>query len=744
MFLFAACMFDIDEDASGSTPAPGDSGSPTDTDETGDPGDSGDDSGHGPPTWDPVAEMLICNQGEDAPLYDAALLDAEVDREDVGFTSRLWDQLAGAGYVRGPYQWPSFEPTHHEPEYAACWIRQSEADLDTALGAAHPVAASLRAVAALQSHPFTEDPLVPGTDAEAALQRLVDAAGGGGDVTAVSQLPSDLAAALAPVFEALAVAIEAREAMVAAGEAVAGGRKLYNGAAGMVISGSAYLPDITDAAAADAHATWFTSAGPSTLLLPAAQLAYAIEAADLARFAGRDDAWSFATEAGTITISGSGDDEHALAEDEAQLLLLDLGGDDTYVDGAGANRDESNPVSVAIDLGGNDAYGYAIVPDDHDTEAVLPSDADGRGRSGSYFTSDSDVPRQGAGRLGIGMLLDLGGGNDTYASLRMSQGFGAHGVGVLYDDAGDDTYAAEAGAQGSGVFGYGLLLDGGGSDTYLAWAYSQGFGYVGSVGVLVDREGNDDYRADPGNAFGGTTLYGSPQLPGGEGNSSFCQGAGFGLRGDSYGLWLSGGLGLLRDASGDDSYVAGVFSEGTGYWEGTGLLSDGDGADQYDALYYMQGGSAHFATGLLHDGGGDDRYNQRFDSYYMHSGAGHDYSLGMLIDDSGDDVYGYGGLAVGASNCQGVGVFVDRDGADTYDARSTYSTGLGNHSGECASRTSHPSIGIFLDSGGDPDTYLWTEGDVRTPADNSTFGIEWNGTDDEHGGAVDGDGEAGF
>lgn len=740
MLFLSACTFVIDEHAAApSTPA----GDTAPADDSGDPGDSGPDD----PvlsTWDPTAEILACNQGADAPLYDAALANAEIAREDVGFPASLWNALARSGYVRGAYQWPSFEAVHHEPEYAACWVRQSEADLDAAALAAHPVASSIRAVAALQSRTWTEDPLPASADLEAALEHLVAAAGGGGDVSAASQLAGDLAAALAPVVEALAVAIEARDAMVAAAEGVAGTRKLYNGAAGMVIGGSAYLPDIADADANAAFESWFTTSGPSTLLLPTAQLAFAIEEADLARFAGRDDTWSFATEAGTIAIAGSGGDDHALGEGEAQLLLLDLGGDDTYRDGAGANRDEDNPVAVAIDLGGNDAYGYDVVPDDHDTEGVLASDAGGRSRSGGYYPSASDVPRQGAGRLGIGMLLDLGGGNDSYASLRMSQGFGALGVGVLYDDGGDDTYAAEAGAQGSAVFGYGLLLDRAGNDTYLGWAYSQGFGYVGSVGALVDVEGDDDFRADPGNGFGGTTLYASPQLPGGEGNSSFCQGAGFGLRGDSYGLWLSGGLGVLRDASGSDSYVAGVFSEGTGYWEGTGLLSDGDGADQYDALYYMQGGSAHFATGLLHDGGGDDRYNQRFDSYYMHSGAGHDYSLGMLIDESGDDTYGYNGLAAGASNCQGVGVFVDRDGSDVYDARSTYSTGLGNHSGECASRTSQASTGIFLDSGGDADTYLWPGGDGRVPSDDSVFGIEWNATDDEHGGAVDGDGAAGF
>ena len=89
-------------------------------------------------------------------------------------------------------------------------------------------------------------------------------------------------------------------------------------------------------------------------------------------------------------------------------------------------------------------------------------------------------------------------------------------------------------------------------------------------------------------------------------------------------------------------------------------------------------------------------------------------------------------------------MFIDKDGSDTYLSRSTYSTGLGNHSGECESRTSQPSIGIFIDGGGDVDVYSWPADTVRTPADNSAFGINWNGTSDEHGGAVDGDGGTGF
>lgn len=698
------------------------------------------------PEWDAAPEPLPCNEGEAAPLYDAALADAEISRDNMGFAESIWSSLARAGYVRGPFQWPSFEPVHHEPEYAACWVRQHAADLDAAGAAAHPVAAALGVLAATAGVPAEGEPVQPDdTSLASALDELADAAGGGDDGDRADELPEELAEALVLIVRALTEGIDARHRMDAASEGVAKPQRLFRDGASMVLSATDNQPSYTDPEATTVYTDWFTSDdGPRALLGPARKLAFAIEDADLQRFAGGDTSWSFDTDAGRILISPSTDDLHD-ASTGAVLLAIDLGGNDTYLDGVGANADEDNPVAVNVDLGGDDTYGYTPVPDDHDTEGLLPSDIRGREPAyGGYWTSSSITSRQGSGRYGIGLAFDLGAGNDTWASLRLSQGFGSLGVGVLADDGGDDTYAAEAGAQGSGVFGYGLLLDGGGNDTYLSWAFSQGFGYTGGIGQLLDVAGDDTFVADPGNAFGGTTLYYSPQLPGGEGNSSFCQGAGFGFRGDQWSTWFSGGVGSLRDVAGNDSYVAGVFSQATGYWEGTGILADGAGNDTYDALYYMQGGSAHFASALFFDGGGDDQYSQTFDSQYMHTGAGHDYSLGLFLEDAGNDVYAYNGLAAGASNCQGVGVFVDKDGSDTYTARSTYSTGLGNHSGECETRTSTPSIGIFLDGGGDPDVYLWPEDELRTPADDSTFGIEWNSTDDEHGGAADGSEVTGF
>ena len=174
---------------------------------------------------------------------------------------------------------------------------------------------------------------------------------------------------------------------------------------------------------------------------------------------------------------------------------------------------------------------------------------------------------------------------------------------------------------------------------------------------------------------------------------------------------------------------------------------DGDGNDAYDAHYYAQGGAAHYAIGaLMDDGDGDDTLNVNMAPNSMHFGAGHDFSVGLLVNAEGDDHYRFTTLAQGASNCQGIGIFVDNDGSDTYEGTSDRSVGLGNHSTECEApeRTVARSIGLFLDSGGDPDSWTLPVVDRPAPADNTSFGFQMHGTDDEHGGAVDGDGATGF
>ena len=289
----------------------------------------------------------------------------------------------------------------------------------------------------------------------------------------------------------------------------------YLGAtAGIVLpgaSGGGFI-DLTDPAIKALLSRTFDE---GALVAGAARLAAAIEEIDWAKVAG-DKGFSFdvQTPIGRVVVHGGGDDTYEDDDADAIALLVDTGGKDTYrkpvgaVGGAqvvGEAPGTRINVAVAIDLGGEDLYAYAEEPDPLDNvkdKAAgpimrLPSDLDGRHRrvnADDYGPITlSDQVRQGGARLGYGMLFDLGKDADHYRSLRMSQGFGVAGVGVLYDAGGDDLYEGEAGVQGSAVFGVGLLLDAGGSDTYRTYADSQGFAYVRAVGLLYDGGGSDKY-----------------------------------------------------------------------------------------------------------------------------------------------------------------------------------------------------------------------------------------------------------
>lgn len=512
------------------------------------------------------------------------------------------------------------------------------------------------------------------------------------------------------------------------------------------------------------------------------------------------------TPMGRIIVSDNADHTYEPTDPNytgAIALLVDTGGNDTYRIQAGANVSEKNGISILIDLDGNDKYGYVEKKGVHDVDQRFISDEDGRYSPPQYCTQKSDCGlfgnggcvnracqrycdgtnlcpsgqtcdtakkyctplvqsygpislstrnRQGGARLGIAMLFDLGQGKDEYRSLRMSQGFGVLGVGILYDDGGDDLYQCEAGCQGAAGFGMGLLLDRGGKDTYLTYSSAQGFAYARGGGILLDGDGDDQYlsdHGDPNQNFRngkGDPLYLSAQLPG-QGNSSFVQGAAFGRRADgSDNMFMSGGLAVLRDRKGNDTYVAGVFAQGTGYWFGTGILADGDGKDTYDGLWYVQAATAHYALSMLLEGGGDDAYNTQVKPRATHTGVGHDYSISWLVDDSGNDTYVGAGLSLGAGNDNGFGFLVDNAGDDSYSPANTNSLGRANSPTPDTNPRNAQQVrtfGLFLDAGG-TDTYKrsdgtavigndksWTQG--RSPDNSTTRKLE-------HGVGVDGSG----
>ena len=727
--------------------------------------------------WDPEPQRTMqCAPERAAPLFDALLMQAGLTRATLTFSP---EDYAGSRYfadglLDDAFRLPSFRAIQGAPLQAGCFADEAAAALDDVARGGHPVAAMIRRSArdldrALDGPPVLRPIAAPSDEsAQAGLAHAIgaacEAAGQPWDapVAALAALPDALARDLTPIFVAMADALAAHRAMVADAPILTPRAWVEEGGMGMVpIAGLAYLSKPKLLEHLEGRATL------PALFLGAARVAYAIESVDWSRYRGLTGVTlDLATPIGRILIRDAAIDTYPAAAPEAlptaaagdtagapTWFLLDTGGSDVHYDDVGATTVPTLGVSVAIDLAGDDSYGYEA---SIDPASGLVQDDDGRRPAGDPASEDGAITksrhgRQGAGRHGVGMLFDLGGGNDRYDSLAASQGYAHLGVGVLFDDGGSDHYTSEVASQGAAMCGIGLLVDlGSAPDTYRMVHRGQGFAGIRGLGILFDAGGDDVYEADPGPiaaadpSLAPQPLYLSQQMAG-QANTSMAQGASTGLRWDAANLFLSGGRGILRDVSGDDDYRAGLFAQGAGYWQGIGLLSDGAGRDHYDALYYVQGAGAHYAVGLLMDGGpGGDWFNQTLAPQYVQVGSGHDFTLGMLVNEAGDDVYSYAGLAAGASNCNGIGIFVDNAGDDSYSTTTDYSSGLGNVSDECAAARPLPkSVGLMLDAGG-RDAYTYPASTFPVPSDGGTWGHVTHDLPSEYGAGRDDEGESGL
>ncbi|MEW5993870.1 MAG: hypothetical protein AB1744_05685 [Candidatus Zixiibacteriota bacterium] len=317
------------------------------------------------------------------------------------------------------------------------------------------------------------------------------------------------------------------------------------------------------------------------------------------------------------------------------LLILDFGRNVIYQGTPGATASLSNPVSVIIDLGGDDYYGYE--------RAGYP-------------------PSTGAGLLGVGLVLDSR-GNDHYHGSVFAQGAGLFGVGILLDREGDDQYKAELSAQGCGYFGIGLCLDGAGKDEYYLYGDGQGVGGVGGgIGVCASFDGNDKYTAEPSADVYNRGDYHSEHKI----NGNTAQGAGFGRRGDgSDGHAWAGGLGAIVDIHGDDHYYSGNWTLGIGYWFGTGIAVDRTGNDIYESCYFTQGSGAHFCNGILIDEGGNDRH-ELYETAGAALGFGWDFTNAFLINKGGNDTYRAKMISMGLAQIRSNAFLIDIGGDDEY------------------------------------------------------------------------------
>ena len=368
---------------------------------------------------------------------------------------------------------------------------------------------------------------------------------------------------------------------------------------------------------------------------------------------------------GKIVISGKGDNWHISNE----AIIIDLDGNDFYANNLGSSILTKHPFSIIIDFAGDDRYS-------------------------SYYDGC-----QGAGIMGTGILIDLG-GNDTYIAQKWGQGAGLLGTGILIDETGHDTYKGQEFVQGAGLFGIGILIDNhqtesdkfwydvNASDSYESNGLGQGFGGPKGFGLLFDAYGNDTYRATA------KRPNGYPDNPGSF--DGWAQGCGTGFRGYADGsIYRSGGLGILMDNEGADYYEAGSFSQGGGYFFGWGILSDGGkDNDRYLGTRYAQGFAAHSAIGYFIDEGGNDHYRTQ---YSVVDGLSWDLTCVAFVDKGGNDTYNGGGFSLGASAHNGFCLFMDLGGKDTYDGAVAKAGGNDYHGGY--------SLSVFLDQGPEENTY---------------------------------------
>jgi hypothetical protein len=358
------------------------------------------------------------------------------------------------------------------------------------------------------------------------------------------------------------------------------------------------------------------------------------------------------TEIGKILIGGSGDNIYK----EDYPIIIDLGGNDRYLNRAGGNS-LGIPFSIVIDFSGDDVY------------------------------ISEENWSQGAGLLGGGFLIDLD-GDDVYSAPHFSQGAGFWGIGILTDLDGSDIYRSESLSQGAASFGIGLLMESKGEDRYVSAQFAQGFGFVKGFGAIVESAGADHYFAG-----GVYSDFRDPE----KSYVSFSQGFGFGARPGNFFVGASGGIGVLADASGNDVYVGDYFSQGSSYWFALGILADGKGHDKYIAGRYSQGAGIHLSHGILMDSGGDDNYLAYLG---VSQGCGHDYGVGMLLDNGGNDQYIGGVISQGAGNDNGLGILNDNGGDDYYHIKN-----FGQGRGNLNKATNKGSFGIHFDTGGGSDFY---------------------------------------
>ena len=379
--------------------------------------------------------------------------------------------------------------------------------------------------------------------------------------------------------------------------------------------------------------------------------------------ANEDGAYiSWKTMYGLVAIGGYGRNTWTTQDGNRFAIILDLGGDDEYIDCATTHLDRgddmfggSGRVSIVIDLEGNDHY------------------------------RSTDKWGVACGMLGTAIIDDHE-GDDTYECGDWGIGAAFGGIGLLIDRKGNDRYLGGSNSIGCAAYGVGGVIDLEGNDLYDSKTYSVGCGQPGGVGFVLDHSGDDRYRCTGGEP----SPYGTEGEWFGGGI-----GCGFGWR-----TLACGGIGLVVDVKGNDIYDAGEFGLACGYFMAVGAVRDMDGDDIYRSSRYGLAAAAHAAVGVFMDDKGNDTYVGKTAASI---GGTWDIVTGYFYDGAGDDTYRCDGLGLGACAQNGFGIFWDAGGDDFYRGKGST---LG-HAGkaEYGGGRLAKNFGIFMDTGGGKDSY---------------------------------------
>lgn len=234
--------------------------------------------------------------------------------------------------------------------------------------------------------------------------------------------------------------------------------------------------------------------------------------------------------------------------------LLDCAGNDSYR--AGWKHPDSR-VPNRAHLAMSQGFGYGMRPwttgVGTDGGIGLLSD-----RAGDDLYASDFFSQGGSYWYALGVLHDAAGA-DRYTAGQYSQGSGIHlSFGALLDDSGDDMYDAYAGLEQGNAHDWsaGCLEDAAGNDTYRGSSSSQGSALNVSFAWLLDAAGDDQYYA---------RLSDTVHSQGG---------------GNANRLRRGGSLGMLIDlGGGDDYYVEPRAEAGRPVVKGNGILFD-DGRKQ--------------------------------------------------------------------------------------------------------------------------------------------------------------------